>query len=103
MDHLQAQPGLYAGGGLRAPAYQQVPGTDPKMLWHQEPQAQQIPGYFVGQYLTDLAFDGGRIGFLEAQFALRLMDLGCFQALRSALGWSWSIFIEFFFVGQSPG
>ncbi len=37
MDHLQGESGFEAGGGLSAPAEQKVPGTEPKVLWYQEP------------------------------------------------------------------
>jgi len=49
MDHLQGNSGFDAGGGLSAPSDQEVPGTEPKVLWHQEPQAQQITRHLVGQ------------------------------------------------------
>ena len=101
MDHLQGNSGFEAGGGLSAPSDQQIPGTDPKVLWHQEPQAQQITRHLVGQQLTNPTLDRGRIHFLEAYLAFRLMYLHCLEAGRSAHASSWCVLIEFFFEGQS--
>lgn len=53
-------------GQIARPGSQQIPGAQTQMFRHQEPQTQEIAGNFIGQALTNLALQTGRVGLFEA-------------------------------------
>jgi len=61
VDHLQGQPRLDPHAGLSCPTAEQVPRAQPEMFRDQQPQADHGVSDFVGESLSNAAFDAERI------------------------------------------
>lgn len=68
MDGLECQARLDALGLCSTPAAQQIIGAEAQVLGAQEPNAHHGSGDLVGQQLAHIAFEAGRIAWLEADF-----------------------------------
>ena len=77
------------------PGPQQIPSAQAQMLGHQQPEAQQIAGEFIGQELTNLALDAARVGGNQSLSFSRALDR---QRRRRVLGVE---AVEFFFAGRN--
>jgi hypothetical protein len=64
MHQLQSQAGFDAFRGLPGPAAQEVPGPQPKVFGHQQPQTEVRTADLVGQELAHAAFQTAGIGRL---------------------------------------
>lgn len=95
VDQLQGQSRFDPRGRLLRPAAQQVPCAQPEVFWNQEPQAYGGVADFIGESLSDAAFEADRIavGLTNHLTADLSRDLfGC--PARPAP-------VEFFFAGHT--
>lgn len=94
VNQLQSQTRFDAFARLPGPAAQKVPGSEPEMFGHQQPDAGEVAGDFVGKSLSHRAFEAERItGLVFGSFATDSgLDLGGFM--------TGTTLIKFFFEGR---
>ena len=69
MHKLQTEAGRKLARGRPSPLLQKIPGAQAQVFWGQQPQADEIPGDFIGQQLADAAFDADYVHFFVAIFS----------------------------------
>ena len=97
MDQLQGQTRGKVGRRWASPLLQNIPSTQTQVLGSQKPKTDEVARNLIGQELSDLTFQAGGVGGLEA-----LAFSGALNGQRRGRGRALGVEpVQFFFEGRN--